>query len=415
MPDAAAPCWPPLPWDVNLSPDLQLAVACSWIAPEPWEDRQNAKVASICDAGVDWGAFLQQVDRHGIAVQALSVLRRCKGLDVPEDVYGALKARNKRITVRSFMQTGELIRISRLLKAHDIDMIALKGVVLSQRLYGSPHVRTSGDIDVLVRPEDLAAVDRLLVGIGYRNVDDLTERQTDAFLVRSHHLNYVREENGQHLELHWQSHFWSRDDMEELWQNRKTITLSGEQLAFLDDPALFLFLCDHGSRHLWFRLKWLGDIGLMLSDKRIGDWELTLKMADRLGFRRILAQTALLIHGLYAISMPPELLNLMGSEKISIGLAKKALNAILKETNECLKKGRKLEGIKDAIYYKQIRPALPFGRLLKEVCICPLDYQAFPLPDHLFWLYLPLRPVFWFWRHYGGRFFAKFRLKAHSG
>jgi hypothetical protein len=28
------------------------------------------------------------------------------------------------------------------------------------------------------------------------------------------------------------------------------------------------------------------------------------------------------------------------------------------------------------------------------------DLKQFPLPDPFVWLYYPLRPLFWFWRHF---------------
>lgn len=410
MTDSTASCLPPLPCDRMLSPELRLAVACSWIAPAPWEDLQDATVRAICAAGVDWEAFLRQVDRHGIPVQALSVLRRCEGLDVPDDVHGALKDRNKRTVVKSFMQTGELIRINRLLKAHDIDMIALKGVALSQRLYGTPHVRTSCDIDVLVRPQDLAAVDRLLAGIGYRDMhkvmEHLTERQQAALLIGAHHLGYSSRENGQHLEVHWRSRLWSRDDMEVFWQGRQETTLQGESLGCPDDATLLLFLCDHGARHWWVRLKWLGDVAMMLADDGRQDWDAVLALADRLGLGRVLAQAALLVHRLYGLPLPSPVAALVRGEKSAVGLAKKALAAMGdgRKTSRFPWAGLCLEGIRRAIYYRQIRSAVPWSRWVKELATAPApDYLTLPLPDSLFWLYLPLRPFFWLQREYGRR------------
>jgi hypothetical protein len=331
-------------------------------------------------------------------------------------LYRELKIRNKRAAVGSFIQASELIRLNRLLRNHAIDMIPLKGVALSQRLYGAPEVRSPGDLDVLIRPENIVVVDRLLSELGYRNLLDLTRRQQTAMLGGRHHLNYYCERSGQHLELHWRSHFWSRDDVEALWQNRETVTLLDEPFDFPNDPAQFLFLCDHGSRHRWGRLKWLGDIAMMLVDGGVHNWGAVPALADRLGLRRVVAQATLLVHWLYGPSLPAPIAELVAKEKAAPALAKTAVAAMLsgRRTGKPLL-GRVLPtGIENALYDKRIRPAIPWGRLLQELAICPTDYVVFPLPDRLFWLYVPLRPVFWFWRHYGGTLSAGLRSKYRT-
>ncbi len=42
-----------------------------------------------------------------------------------------------------------------------------KGVALSQRLFGDPGTRDGGDLDLLVRAEQLVRSDRLLEASGY--------------------------------------------------------------------------------------------------------------------------------------------------------------------------------------------------------------------------------------------------------
>lgn len=418
MDDRTVPGLPPFPSHLVLPPEFRLAVACSWIAPESQASLQNEMVAANCKAGVDWDAFLALVDRHGIPVQALSVLRRCLGTELPDRLCRALKARSKRTKVRSFVQTCELIRLNRLLREHGIDMLPLKGVALSQRLYGSPDVRASCDIDVLIRPEDLADVDRLLDGIGYKNcltrAVRLTARQQAALLVGSHHMAYVAQGSGQKIELHWRSRFWSSEDMAAFWRDGQTLSLADEEICFSEDAILFLFLCDHGSRHRWSHLKWLSDITMMVADENMCAWSTVAAMADRLQMRRVVAQAALLVHWLYGLPLPPPLSALVAEEKMAVVLAKKAIAALLGGVK---KEGFPLrnlgaEGIDRAAYFLRLRPVKASMRQLKELSICPpADYLAFPLPDRLFWLYLPLRPFLWCLRFYNGRLFSGLRSK----
>lgn len=404
MPEAMARNLPPFPADLRLPPEFRLAVACSWIAPDGQAGLQGARVAEICRAGLDWDAFLDQVKWHGIAVQALSVLRRCPEAGGPTRLWQALQARRKRTVVRSFMQATELIRLARLLREHKVEMLPLKGAVLSQKLYGAPDIRTSGDIDVLIRPEDYPAADRLLRKSGYRSLYTLTDRQREIFLAHAYNTVYCCEASGQVLELHWRNRFWSRDDMQALWRERQTATLLGERIEAPADAALFLYLCDHGARHRWGRLKWFSDVAMMLADSGRYDWGAVAELAGRLKMRRLVAQTGLLAHWLYGVSLPAPIMQLAVEEKVTAALGKKALAAMLEGRGG--KKSLLPEGVENALYYKQVRPAIPIRSLVRELIVCPADCQLLPLPDGLFWLYVPLRPLLWFWRNNGGRVFS---------
>ncbi|MCM2357370.1 MAG: nucleotidyltransferase family protein [Geobacteraceae bacterium] len=397
---SCASALPGLPARHDLSPEFRLAVACSWIAPAPLERLQGERIASLWSAGTDWDAFLSLVDRHGIPVQALTVLRRHLGNAIPEHLAQELLVRKKRVAIRSLIQRSELVRVNRLLREHGIEMIPLKGVLLSQRQYGDPGIRVAGDLDILVRPGEAMAADRHLAASGYRNVYTLTERQSAAVMAHYHHFSYCHKESGLLLELHWRSHFWSAEETEELWGSSTIVEVWGERFACLDDAILFLFLCDHGSKHKWSLLKWLSDIALLIAAGAIRDWDGLIALADRLGLRRMVVQGALLVHWLYGISLPQQLSKLVANEKGACSLAEKAIVALLAGEDEHSSLGRLLGGVKDAVYSKQIKPSLPVSTILKGVLMCHADFMTFPLPDSLFWLYAPLRPFFWFWRRY---------------
>lgn len=394
---------PGLPARHKLSAEFRLAVACSWIAPEPLAWLQGERIASLCTTGIDWDAFLSLVDRHGMPVQALSVLRRHLGNAIPAHLSKELMGRKKQVAAWSLIQRSELIRVNRSLREHGIEMIPLKGVFLSQRLYGDYATRGGGDLDILVRPEDVMAAERILAASGYRSLLALTERQSAAVMAHDHHLPYRHKGSGLLLELHWRSHFWSGEEMEELWGSSAIAEMWGERFACLDDTILLLFLCDHGSRHRWSCLKWLSDIAVMIAEGTIRDWDGLIVLADRLGLRRMVVQGVLLVQWLYGISLPPQLSKLVANEKGACSLAEKAIVVLLAGEDEHPSKGRLgrlLGGLRDVLYSKLIKPSLPVSTILKRVLLCPTDFTTFPLPDSLFWLYAPLRPFFWFWRRY---------------
>jgi hypothetical protein len=299
----------------------------------------------------------------------------------------------------------ELVRIKRLFGRQGIEIIPLKGVCLSQKLYGSPGVRAVGDMDILIRPEDLIAADRILSSSGYRKPYDLTEGKAALLLRYSWHVTYSGLETSQQLELHWRNRFWTRDATVELWRGKESVEIMGERIPVPDDPLLFLLLCDHGARHRWYRLKWLGDVAMMLAGGSISDWDDLIALAGRLGLLRVLSQTALLVSWLYGIPLPLPLAEAVSGEKSAQLLVTKAVGAMIARTDEHLARSARLAGLRDAAYFKRIRPSLPIGLFLKECLMSPIDYTTFPLPDRLLWVYPLVRPFFWFWRHFGRRFF----------
>lgn len=87
-----------------------------------------------------------------------------------------------------------------LLDAAAVRSVILKGSSLSLDLFGDPHCRTSADIDLLVRPEDVPAADAALNAAGYRRDND---RPLSFWMRRLHHAVYEHPDSRLPVEIHW--------------------------------------------------------------------------------------------------------------------------------------------------------------------------------------------------------------------
>jgi len=106
-----------------------------------------------------------------------------------------------------------------------------------------------------------------------------------------------------------------------------------------------------------------------------------------------LAQAGLLVHWLYGIPLPEPLVALIANEKRSVSLAAKAVDAMLLSEEEQFALPAR---IKYRLYLLRIRERLP-GHVALSSSMVSIDvFKECPLPDGLFWLYLPLRPSLWF-------------------
>ena len=56
--------------------------------------------------------------------------------------------------------------------------------------------------------------------------------------------------------------------------------------------------------------------------------------------------------------------------------------------------------LKNGVFPVRLRERLPLSASLSSCLISTDEFKECPLPDGLFWLYFPLRPLLWFYHHY---------------
>lgn len=387
---------PSIPGHFRLSPEFRLLAACSWVATSSPAKDQAEKIVSLCDECTDWGAFAALVNRHGTPALVYATLRKHADNCFPGDIMEKLKGQSEQVRRQALLHAAELVRLIRKFAGHGIEVLPLKGVMLSLQLFGDPGMRHSRDMDLMVKVEDLDRTDRLLEAEGYRRIfpgAGMTARQRRYLVSENYHFEYLHERLGLHLELHWRCELWTPELSEKLWGGCRPVDWIGVRIKCPAEDALLLFLCDHGARHKWMRLKWLGDVAMLLS-QRPAECDDLLDIARRLDLALVLAQTALLTHWLYGIRLSEPLRNLIIREKSAFALATEALDAMLGADRY-----RFLNGLRDMRYNARLKTTLSRYTALKRLRISPTDFEEFPLPDSLFWLYYPLRPILWIKRH----------------
>ena len=137
-------------------------------------------------------------------------------------------------------------RLSELFRSAGVDIISLKGPVLAQRFYGDVAQRAVGDIDILIKNEDLNDSIWLLKenGFGLASRILFSKKSTSYF---THHFEYLKKDTK--LELHWalDTHFSFNIDYNRIWRekeefafdNRRFFVLSGEYEIVLQILSIF--------------------------------------------------------------------------------------------------------------------------------------------------------------------------------
>ena len=391
---------PALPADVSLSREMRLLLACSWIPPEPRKRTWSEEFPDLCGGEIDWNVFLKLVHRHRIPPLAHAALGKFAGDRVPEAVRLHLQERDKAQRLRAMAHSVELARMAKLFSAAGIDLLPLKGTPLSEQLYGDFGLRQSKDIDFYIRPEDMERADALLLAERYRRTFprfDPTPRQKEYLLTCYKSYNYSHPKTRIEIELHGRIYFWRSEHYREIWDHAGQFEWRGSSFKRLDDATLFLFLCDHGASHKWFRAKWLGEVASLMAGYSGADWDRAIDLAERWDLLRPLCETALLAHWLYGVTPGERVAALM--DRHTPGLAIQCIKALLSTEEEYVTRSF-LRNWKEMVYLFRLRKRPAYGDYLQKLFTDPEAVGQISLPDRLFWLHYPLRLFYYFRRHY---------------
>ncbi len=178
--------------------------------------------------------------------------------------------------------------------ARGIEVCALKGPVLADRVHPEPALRPAGDLDLLVREEQLAAAIAALETEGYRRLDGFRERYERR---HAHHVTLVHDVRPP-LELHFrpQSGFGSELlAAEVLSRARAHVTASGVAVRVLAPEDELIMLALHAAQHLAERRGWLLDLLLLLDVHPELDWCAVAERASAARCRRAVGYTLLLL------------------------------------------------------------------------------------------------------------------------
>jgi hypothetical protein len=162
--------------------------------------------------------FLCRHKLAGILDVRLDQAQRARLLPHPVLVY--LADEQVRRVEKNHRQIAELFRLIDGFEAAGVEVIPLKGAGLSRRAWGAENVRSSTDVDLLVRERDVDAAEAALGGVGYRMRWPIPDRR--AALAHTHGFDFIG--HGLKVDLHWtfERHPTLRFDEDAIWERRRT-------------------------------------------------------------------------------------------------------------------------------------------------------------------------------------------------
>lgn len=274
----------------RIEPAAELAfvrACCRW----PDDDARRLAIDRSAGDVRDWDevARLAAVHRiEGLVAQGAVLAGR-------SSTFGATA---ERVKLRALDDLGETLRLSRSLGQAQIRHAILKGVPLGVRAYGSPTLKQSWDIDLLVAPDEAVAAADALVRLGYQPRVPARPFTSDEFRRWSAVSKEAefRLPSGRTVELHWgvSDHPMLLRPVGVADAGCSVDLLIGAPVPTLGDSANLAYLAVHGAYHGWSRLKWLADFAAFLTARPVDDRRQLIESAASHGVGRALDQALIL-------------------------------------------------------------------------------------------------------------------------
>lgn len=265
----------------SLPPEIQLLICCARVQPvEPFHSHINILIANR----IEWENLFALAAQHGLVAFLHKHLKEIERESVPATFLTQLNQHHKVLRIHQLFLTTCTLKISQLLNDANVLHFHYKGIVLDHLLYGGQMLRPAGDMDILVKQEDVMMIRDLLMAEGYRSMNIEHERQETIALKQYKDYVFVHPHHGHIIEVHWllmPKEFGNNFDFAYFEKNQQTIYVNQQPLATFGREDLFLPLACHGTRHQFDSLKWLVDLNQFISYYPETDWSATELRAKR--------------------------------------------------------------------------------------------------------------------------------------
>ena len=382
----------------RFAPEFRLVLACvHW----PLRALDREEIRRLSAGPIDWDWFVRIIDAHQILPLVYRNLRDAAPNSIPREVASQLHHDVMLDAQRSLAQAAELAKLVKQFEDAGIGVTTLKGVPLSVLAYGNPAMRKCFDLDLVISPSDVFEAERILTRSGYGRTSpraNLTPKRLKYYLKYYKDFTYDSEARGLAVELHWRLFKSAVMPLQSNSDPPSTMRMSlgSSAVTTLSGDDLLLYLCVHGAIHAWAILKWLADLGALLSAMTEEDLTRAIARASRRGGAAEMSAALILLHRFLGIDR-------RGGDLP--GEADATVRRIVKFSTDGLTRNEYCQGLADRpglqmfVYTFLLRPSWTYRRqCLIDNAVFPKDWELIDLPDALFPLYLGMRPFSWLMR-----------------
>ena len=230
----------------------------------------------------DWESFYNSAYMHGVLPLVYKSLN-IKELDVKKDILNKFKSAYIDIAQANMLMSSELVKIFQIFEKNSIKAIAFKGPTLSQLIYDDVVTRQYTDIDILLDEESLDKAARVIIQYDYEIDFSVKFLKNKKYLRVGKDIHLTNVKLDVLIELHWklfEKKFILKN--KSFFNQYQEVKINNQLFNTLNTESLLLYLCMHGSKHLWERLEWIVDIDRLIRKKPNINWKLMQEEASRM-------------------------------------------------------------------------------------------------------------------------------------
>jgi hypothetical protein len=341
---------------------------------------------------IDWDYVLTAGGLHGIL--PLLQLHLDQRETVPAPVRSALRERCERVVRSNLYLSSQLVEIAGALDRAGVPTLALKGPAVAATLYDSLFLREFGDLDLLVKSEDVVRATRVVESEGFAPWMSVSGAQEELLQHVEYSRTFTRSADDLDLDLHWdlaRNFFTGRVEATSLWADTATFDLHGREVNCLPADLQLLALCVHGAKHgpfPWPRLKWICDVAEFVRRSEAFDWDAIVVRARALGCRRTLLFGLAVSRPLLDGVLPPQVEEELTNEPQVDSLASRVWVWLASDGPISLSFSEHVAIDMTLIDDGGGRLSYAVRRILTPT---KKDWASRALPRHLAFLYVPLR------------------------
>ncbi len=371
----------------EFSNELQLLILLSQ------HDLNKAEIEKIetLEKLVDWKLFLELAQKHRLISHIVKQTKQYPNI-LKSEIKKQLNEVQLGLSRKALLYSQYVLKIHDGLNQKNIPHTFFKGPLLSLELYKDIGFRDYRDIDLLVPRSHIENARKIIQEFGFVMLapkKTLSNKQKKINYTISHHYHLTKPNTPIEVELHWNltnPKTYLPLETQKIIADSFDIEIAEYKVPYISKPANITFLAAHGSIHQWYRLFWLKDFSKIIrqsSDEEIYKaWELSKKNK----LERTFKQASTLSNLLYKTETPQYI------DKIdhTNSLIQDAIKSI---SNKDLRQQGIGGKIKFVLYRLKLKPSINYYiSLLFRLRTHFTDWEIFPLPNYLFFLYYILRP-----------------------
>jgi hypothetical protein len=238
--------------DGRLETTDRLLLCC---AQSRFDDGAGAR--ELLEEDIDWERLLALAAKHRLLPLLYTRLQELDGARIPEAVMVRAQSAYYASLRSNVLLQHELAQIVGSLHEEGVEVIVLKGGALAWTVYASPALRPMVDLDLLVRPEHIERVGRVLEALEFHRSESLAARMVPFQERFGGGAMWIREGDGRMTGLDVQHDLvgvdWCRQafpiEADALWEAARPLDLGGTLAKQLSPADALIHLCLHPPLH----------------------------------------------------------------------------------------------------------------------------------------------------------------------